>query len=103
MGIPIMLMFLAKIGNIFAQIMRFAYTKVFCCGFLFERKKKEMRQLQRQRRLAEQAAAKEQQRVADQAQAQSSLPPVGVNSDDAMEQWKKQYAQNQARGKHAIR
>ena len=39
-GIPLTLMFLANIGEVMADIFRFVYAKVFCCGCLRGRRNK---------------------------------------------------------------
>jgi hypothetical protein len=40
MGIPIMLIMLANIGDVLADIFRYVYAKIICCGCLKRKKKK---------------------------------------------------------------
>lgn len=48
LGIPLMLMFLANVGDVLAEVFKYIYAKVICCGCL-KSKKKQKQMLQKKK------------------------------------------------------
>jgi len=40
MGIPLMLIFLANVGDVLADVFKYIYAKIICCGCMKSRKKR---------------------------------------------------------------